>query len=190
MPARVARPGLAAGMLRGLRARTREVSRVAGWLGTGSRALSYFLGGAILVLAATVFWTAEPPAGILDWALGVFGWTFLLLLGALAFVCLLACVHLGEDAGGGDAWRVTGLHAANGIATLALTYTLLGISLGIGSLAEQELTPTTIHEVIRDLTRHFSMAFLTSVVGLPIAAAFRALIVITCARRPRAGHHR
>ena len=83
------------------------------------------------------------------------------------------------DAAGQAVWFDAGLHAANGIATLALTYTLLGISLGIGTLADQELTPDTVQSVIRSLTAHFSLAFLTTVVGLPSAAAMRALIGIT-----------
>ena len=62
------------------------------------------------------------------------------------------------DPRGSEVSLETGLQAANGIATLALTYTLLGISLGIGSLAGHELGPETIQAVIRDLTRHFSMA--------------------------------
>jgi hypothetical protein len=73
--------------------------------------------------------------------------------------------------------------AANGIATLALTYTLLGISLGVGTLAEQELTPETVRHVIRGLTSQFSLAFMTTVVGLPTAAVLRTLLVVTHARQ-------
>ena len=76
-------------------------------------------------------------------------------------------------------WNETGEHAANAVATLALTYTLLGISLGIGTLADQELTPQTIQPVIRGLTEHFSLAFMTTVVGLPTAAILRAIVAIT-----------
>jgi hypothetical protein len=74
------------------------------------------------------------------------------------------------------------MHAANGVATLALTYTLLGISLGIGQLAHEELTPATVQVVIRGLTEQFSLAFLTTIVGLPTAAVLRALIEVTRAR--------
>jgi len=67
--------------------------------------------------------------------------------------------------------------------TLALTYTLLGISLGIGTLAGQELTPETVRGVIQDLTANFSRAFLTTVIGLPVSAALRAVLVVTHGRR-------
>ena len=80
-------------------------------------------------------------------------------------------------------WTEAGLQAANGIATLALTYTLLGISLGIGTLAEQELTPETVRHVIRGLTSQFSLAFMTTVVGLPTAAILRTLLVVTHAQK-------
>ena len=68
--------------------------------------------------------------------------------------------------------------AAHGVATLALTYTLFGISLGIGTLAGQGLTPETVQTVIRDLTASFSLAFMTTVVGLPLSAALRTILVV------------
>ena len=71
------------------------------------------------------------------------------------------------------------MHAANGIATLGLTYTLFGISLGIGELAGQELTPATVQEVIRGLTERFSLAFMTTVISLPTSVLLRALLSIS-----------
>jgi len=76
-------------------------------------------------------------------------------------------------------WTEGGLHAANSAATLALTYTLLGISLGVRTLADQELNTDTVQKVIGGLTEHFSVAFMTTVLGLPTAAGLRALISIT-----------
>jgi hypothetical protein len=69
-----------------------------------------------------------------------------------------------------------GMQAANGISTLALTFTLLGISLGIGTLSEQPLTPSSVNEIIGELTKQFSMAFMTTVVGLPSSAILRAWV--------------
>ena len=79
-------------------------------------------------------------------------------------------------------WMEVGQHAANGTATLALTYTLLGISLGISTLADQELNTNTVQKIIGGLTEHFSLAFMTTVVGLPVSAVLRALISITEAK--------
>ncbi|MBT5675541.1 MAG: hypothetical protein HOJ07_07615, partial [Rhodospirillaceae bacterium] len=56
------------------------------------------------------------------------------------------------------------------------------ISLGIAALSESQLTPDTVQDIIGQLTRHFSMAFLTSVVGVPAAAALRAMVMVTESR--------
>ena len=59
---------------------------------------------------------------------------------------------------------------------------MLGISLGIGTLAEEQLTPDTVQAVVKNLTKHFSLAFMTTVVGLPCSAILRSLIQITEAK--------
>lgn len=155
------------------------------WIGSGSKSLSYFLGLTVIALAVSAGWTRLGTQDIAEWALQVFGVSFLALFGALVFAGLFCWTRLRETAGDPAArrlWADSGLHAANGVSTLALTYTLLGISLGIGTLAHQDLTPETIQGIIRSLTEHFSMAFMTTVVGLPSAAILRALIGITATR--------
>ena len=67
---------------------------------------------------------------------------------------------------------------ANSISTLALTFTLLGISLGIGELAISKLDINSINETIGKLTNKFSMAFLTSVIGLPLSSLLRSILII------------
>jgi len=154
-------------------------------LGYGSRALSFLLGGIVLLLAGFSAATARPPADIAATAFELLGGVFLGLLGALVLITLYCWVRLLQQPGGDVAaarWREAGLHAANGIATLALTYTLLGISLGIGELAGQELTPQTVQGVIRGLTERFSLAFMTTIVGLPTAAVLRALLSVSTAQ--------
>lgn len=151
-------------------------------LDAGSRTVSFFLGVVVLGLFAAVAATALDAGDIMRWAREVFGVTFLIALSALVVTALHCWMRL-EVNGAVDAARLeTGLQAANGIATLALTYTLLGISLGIGSLAGHDLGPETIQAVIRDLTRHFSMAFMTTVVGLPVSAVLRAMLMIRTRR--------
>lgn len=146
---------------------------------SGSRALSYLLGALSIALAAGVFATSMAPAAIANWTLEVFGLSFVVLFSTLVFICLFAWVRMGQFVERKGFWLEVGLHGANGVSTLALTYTLLGISLGIGTLAHQELTPDTVQPIIRDLTKHFSLAFLTTVVGLPSAAVLRALLSIS-----------
>jgi hypothetical protein len=150
----------------------------------GSRALSYFLGAAVLGLALALAMGAPEPGEILAWAGRVLGGVF---IGCLALL-ILATLYCWQRLLDRDlrplqrrAWHEAGLHAANGITTLALTYTLFGISLGIGELAGQNLTPDTVQDVIRGLTERFSLAFMTTVIGLPASALLRALLSISAA---------
>lgn len=158
-------------------------------LDNSTRTLSVLLGVTVLSLAVTMFMTQYNAADIMNWAREVLGGTFVVLLSGLVFLSLYAWVQLlrTTDADGAttsdDVWLETGMQAANGVATLALTFTLLGISLGIGTLAGQELTPETVQPVIRKMTANFSLAFMTTVVGLPAAAFLRALLSITHTRR-------
>lgn len=160
-------------------------------ISAGGRAFSYGLGILACVLALGVAMTSIAVADIAGWALDVFGVTFIAVYGALSLTVLFCWTRQYQAVGDPAArhvWLTAGLHAAGGVATVALTYTLLGISLGIGSLSGQELTPGTIQDVIQVLTEHFSMAFMTTVVGLPSAAALRALLLVTEARLPGCAH--
>ena len=157
-------------------------------LDTGSKAVSFLLGGTVVVLAGIAVTTTMDAAGVATWAHQVFGLTFLALAGGLVFTSLFCWVKMNQIPGE-RVWLEAGLQAANGITTLALTYTLLGISLGVGALAGQQLTPDTVQDVVRELTEKFSLAFLTTVVGLPLSTVLRTLIVITNARnQSRAGN--
>ena len=152
---------------------------------SGSRAISFLLGLAALALATSVAIGTLRPGEIARLILETFGTAFLILLVALIFAALLCWVRqtgLGHDGARRRPWSEAALQAADGISTLALTFTLLGISLGIGTLAERALTPETVQLVVRDLTKHFSLAFMTTVVGLPVSAALRALVRVTEAR--------
>ncbi len=153
-------------------------------LDTGSRAVSFLLGSLAIGLAFAAMATSSSAAQITDWAGQVLGWTFVFLLASLIFICLFSWVRLLRDGTtpATEVWLQAGVQAANGVTTLALTFTLLGISLGIGSLAGQDLTPDTIQSVIRKMTANFSLAFMTTVIGLPISALLRSLLIVTDAR--------
>lgn len=154
-----------------------------GTLDNSSRAVSYMMGALAVALAVAVLMTSSSVADIANWAREVLGWSFVALLSSLVFLSVYSWVRLLQTRDSGDEiWFQAGVQAANGVTTLALTFTLLGISLGIGTLAGQELTPETIQPVIRKMTANFSLAFMTTVVGLPISALLRSLIVVTHAR--------
>lgn len=158
---------------------------------TATQSVSYFLGGGMILFAvALALWSVDPEEAI-DWTLGILGPGFVSILAALilgALYCLLRLIQSGRLAVEAEFWFGAGLQLANGVATVALTYTLFGISVGIGALAGQGLTPDTVEGVIRDLTASFSLAFMTTVVGLPLSATLRGLLVVVHGRqRVRAG---
>lgn len=159
-------------------------------LDAGSRAVSFMLGGLAIALAVAAVGSSSTAAEIGDWAGRVLGWTFVLILASLVFVCLFSWVRLLQEGTtpATEVWYEAGIQAANGVTTLALTFTLLGISLGIGSLAGQELTPDTIQAVIRKMTANFSLAFMTTVIGLPVSALLRSLLIVTDARNRNLGN--
>lgn len=153
--------------------------------GSGSKALSYLMGAIVLGLAAGVALTEVQIGDIIEWSDKIFGGLFLSVFSALVYLSILAIVRvsgrtLAEP--GVRTWFEAGVQSANAIATLALTYTLLGISLGIGSLAGQDLNPATVSGIIRSLTENFSMAFMTTVVGLPVSALLRAILLVSYSR--------
>lgn len=159
-------------------------SRGGGWIGLSMQSLSLFLGLVVIVTAIATFATGMSPSRILEWSLDMLGGGFLLLLSALVLTAMFCCVqlihsmyHTQPDLER-QKWVQAGLQCCNGIATLALTFTLLGISLGIGQLSNSSLTPDSIDKVIATLTDDFSMAFLTSVIGLPLSAILRTVLIV------------
>lgn len=156
-------------------------SRAVPW----AKAMSILLGGAVIGIAVASAITGWSFDVIVEWSEKIFGGLFVVMFAGLLYASVLALIKVhGRSAAepGVRAWFESGVQASSGIATLALTYTLLGISLGIGSLSSQELNPATIPQVIKGLTEHFSMAFMTTVLGLPVSAALRSALLVYQAR--------
>lgn len=147
-----------------------------------SRSLSIFLGLTVMVIAVSAVISGGSFNSVTHQALDLFGSSFIILLSVLLFIVCFCWIRMVDNKFNKSVravWTELAEHAANGTATLALTYTLLGISLGISSLSNQELTADTIQTVIKGLTKHFSLAFMTTVVGLPISCFLRAVICVT-----------
>lgn len=154
--------------------------------GEAMRVLSYALGGVVILLALAVHLSGADIGQLLDDGLRVLGGVFIAILATLALValyCWLRVIRVGVPESERRRWFESGMHAAAGVATLALTYTLLGISLGIGELPGRELSPATVQSVIGDLTARFSMAFVSTIIGLPVSAVLRAMLAIGYAAR-------
>jgi hypothetical protein len=171
-------------LILGVRGRGSGSGLAAGGFGSMMQAMSLFLGLIVIIISLATFVTGMMPAQILGWGFEMLGGIFLLLLSALVITAMFCCVRLIESPRQASSdlerqkWLQAGLQACNGIATLALTFTLLGISLGIGQLSNSSLTPDSIDKVIASLTDDFSMAFLTSVIGLPLSAILRTVLIV------------
>ncbi len=150
------------------------------------KTLGYGVGGLVIVMALAVYMTQMELSLMLAWFEKVFSISFVVIYLALMALGILAGIRLDCPAES-DYWFEVGQQAAGGVATLALTYTLLGLSMGIGSLADQQITPDSIQQIIQGLTGHFSTAFMTTVVGLPSANALRAFVSIRKAKLQMAG---
>ncbi|MGB0682358.1 MAG: hypothetical protein ACPGOV_06605 [Magnetovibrionaceae bacterium] len=157
-----------------------SLRKTPGLLGQFSRTASYLLGSLAILSASAVALTSGSPGDLSRWVLEVLGLGFVGLLSGLVFTAAFSYLRMQSAEGAEERhfWLACGLQAANGVTTLALTFTLLGISLGIGSLAGRDLNPETVQSVIRELTANFSLAFMTTVVGLPVAAVLRAGLLI------------
>lgn len=135
------------------------------------------LGVGVILMAVFSYLTELSLAAIFQWLQRMFSVAFIVVFSLLIGLAIFAIVQL-KQLEQAQYWHEIGQQAGNGIATLALTFTLLGISLGIGTLAEQPLTPENIQPMISGLTKQFSMAFMTTVVGLPAATIIRAIVSI------------
>jgi hypothetical protein len=135
------------------------------------------LGAGIITLAVVSYITDLSIEAIFHWLQRMFSVAFVLMFSLLLGLGIYAIKQL-KSVKQADYWFEVAQQAGNGISTLALTFTLLGISLGIGTLAEQALTPENVQQMIGALTRQFSMAFMTTVVGLPASTIIRALSAV------------
>ena len=135
----------------------------------------------IITLAGATYLLDLNLVRVYQWLNTAFGPLFLTLFSVLCGIGVYAILQLKESGTASikpAVWYELGQQAASGIATLALTFTLLGISLGIDALSQQALTPETVSSVIQALTKHFSSAFMTTVVGLPTAHIIRSILAV------------
>ena len=144
-----------------------------------SQALSIFLGGIVLILFLYVGYSDANPYFVFEWIVSTLGYSFLIITTFLTLIAIISIININNcESRKRKFWFETGLQVSNLISTLALTYTLLGISLGIGELSSSKLDIDTINQTISKLTQQFSMAFMTSVIGLPLSGLLRSILII------------
>ena len=144
-----------------------------------SHALSWFLGSIVIILFMFMMITGQSPNVILDWGLSTLGLLFIIIFSIQLIVSIYCIIQLNfVNPIYKRFWFEFGLQISNSISTIALTFTLFGISLGIGELSSTNLDITTINKTIGKLTQQFSMAFMTSVIGLPVSAILKSILII------------
>ena len=144
-----------------------------------SQAISIFLGGIVLILFLYVGYSDANPYFVFEWIVSTLGYSFLIITTFLTLIAIISIINIINcESRRRKFWFETGLQVSNLISTLALTYTLLGISLGIGELSSSKLDIDTINQTISKLTQQFSMAFMTSVIGLPLSGLLRSISII------------
>ena len=151
-------------------------------LGHGARVTAFISGLIVIFLALNLFLLGVTPSHLFAAAKDTLGLLFLILILFLILVSTMAITKLRDQRIKKETksvWLHLGLHAANGIATVALTFTLFGISVGVGELTAGNLNIDNVNKVIASLTDQFSMAFMTSVVGLPLSALMRVMVGVT-----------
>mgnify|MGYP001295399754 CR=1 FL=1 len=144
---------------------------------------SSVIGGIVLVCFASMsILLGVEPKTLLTQVRDILGEPFLILTGLLTATAITAILKVADQLTSRNMkkiWLQIGIHASNGVATLALTFTLFGISSGIGQLTAGSLNIEEINSVIASLTDEFSMAFMTSVIGLPLSALLRVAVAVT-----------
>ena len=154
--------------------------------GLGFR-VSAVLGGLVVIgLALILLVFGVSPKDLFSAAKDTLGVLFMVVAVGLVLTVMMAAAKILDtqlDRQSKSVWLYIGFHAANGIATVALTFTLFGISAGVGELAAGDLNIDNINTVIASLTEQFSMAFMTSVVGLPLSTLMRVVVGVTGKRQ-------
>ena len=150
-------------------------------IGNSFQTISIIGGSLIIILAFFMFALGQDPKLLLSSAKETLGTPFLALTFSLTAISILSISKIidgNPSQREKNIWLLLGFHSSNGIATLALTFTLFGISKGIGGLTAETLNIDQINAVITTLTSQFSMAFLTSVIGLPLSAVLRVTVAV------------
>ena len=144
-----------------------------------SQVTSWFFGLLVIMFFTYMIATGNHPTKMLDWGFSTLGTSFIVIFSILVFASLFCIFKLNTSENNiKKFWLETGMQFSNSISIIALTFTLLGISLGIGELSSAKLDLNTINQTIGKLTEQFSMAFMTSVIGLPVSAIFKSALII------------
>lgn len=104
------------------------------------------------------------------------GLEYLIPVFALCFFCFLAINLMQKHKNTTldvEKYFLLGSHAANGIATISLVFTLVGICSGMGLIGQVTSNGSPSLIGLGDMSTRFQQAFATTIIGLPLAAFLR-----------------
>ena len=107
------------------------------------------------------------------------GLEYLIPVCALCFLCFLAINLMQKHKDttlNVEKYFLLGSHAANGIATISLVFTLIGICSGIGLIGQLTSNGSPSLNGLGDMSTRFQQAFATTIIGLPLAAFLRYIL--------------
>ena len=113
----------------------------------------------------------------------IVGWPFLSVYGLLSVALMLTLLRIrsARRAGADEArtyWAHIGGQLCGLLSTIALVFTLWGLSQGVLLLGANQVTADTIDQLLSQLMTHFGVAFYSSIIGLPTAALGRVLVFV------------
>lgn len=119
--------------------------------------------------------------------ISVVGWPFLTIYSVLTAILLGSYLKIRRARREGSSenlsyWAQVGTQVCGLLSTMALVFTLFGLSQGVLLLGVSKVTPDSIDQLLGELMTHFGVAFYSSIIGLPTAALGRFVIFTTSAR--------
>lgn len=140
--------------------------------GAGGRLVGFLS----IILAVASLVTFDSGTALFMKTVRLCGLEYLIPVLSLCFICFLAIHYMRKHKGNKtvvEKYFLLGSHASNGIATISLVFTLIGICSGIGLISQETSTGSPLMPSLGDMSIRFQQAFATTIIGLPLAAFLR-----------------
>ena len=141
-----------------------------------ARAGGRLVGFLCIIIAVGSLITFDTGTALFSKTVRLCGLEYLIPVLALCFVCFLAINLMQKHKDNAlcvERYFLLGPHAANGVATISLVFTLIGICSGIGIIGQVTSDGSQSLPSLADMSTRFQQAFATTIIGLPLAAFLR-----------------
>ena len=141
-----------------------------------ARAGGRLIGFLCIILSVGSLVTFDTGTALFLKTVQLCGLEYLIPVLALSFFCFLAINLMQKHKDNTlvvEKYFLLGSHAANGVATISLVFTLIGICSGIGLIGQVTSNGSSALPGLADMSTRFQQAFGTTIIGLPLAAFLR-----------------